>query len=112
MTLGWTDLEEGQELLVVAVPHRLYKRLKAYGKPRKIIAEALAQEPPKIGLRTVSVAGGNMVNVPLVVNRWTSESIRQRGGDDFILGLILEHLRILDPPEAPDPLPNYLGDGI
>ncbi len=70
MSLGWTDLEDGEELLTVAVPRRLYERLKTYGEPREIIAEALTtQEPHRRGIRIVSIAGGDMVNISLPLDR-------------------------------------------
>jgi hypothetical protein len=53
---GVFDLEEGQELLTVALPRKLYDRIKAHSKPRQVIRDAL--KAPRTNVRRFSTGSG------------------------------------------------------
>ncbi len=100
MTFGWTDCQEGQALISLVMPRRLYEKLKAYGEPREIINEALQTDVRLLkDIRIGPIEAGATVIVPMVVDEWTARAIRDCGLDDYLLEQITEYLETLEPPE-------------
>src|SRR5271157_1382601 len=106
---GWQTIDADMDLLTVAIPVDVYRKLKALGSPRALIAQALrTSDRPVRGITISAINTGPQVNVSLPIEDYLADMVRRKGSDAWVLEQVLALLEQRKPPKPVDPTPVYL----